>query len=36
MSDEIIVVTDGDTSKELDLFVGFYPNSEVLLFSYSK
>ena len=33
MSHKIVVVTDHDVSKELDLICSVYPDSEVLLFS---
>ena len=33
MSNKIVVVTDHNVSKELDLICSIYPNSEVLLFS---
>ena len=33
MSNKIVIVTDHNVSKELDLICSIYPNSEVLLFS---
>ena len=33
MSNKIVVVTDHNVSKELDLICSIYPNSEVFLFS---